>query len=159
MRHDLSLQRIPLLLFGHHFPPGAGEESPRGQHESGAGPKMTASWVLLDRRTGRSEPPGQKEQPEQSSLWCRSRSGSRGSTCLFPPPVPRCQPPSAGQKSGVGEVAAHCSLGASWCTGTATERSSVPSGSGGRESGPPKATGIIIVMLTRTTVTAAAATI
>ena len=30
----------------------------------------------------------------------------------------RCRPPSAGEKSGVGGVAAHCSLGASWRIGT-----------------------------------------
>ena len=125
VRHYLSLQRIPLLPFGHHFPPGTGERSLGGQHESGAGPKddcfLGASWPKNpEKRT-----PGREGAAcEWSSLSRRVPwRGSGQSTCLFPwelprPPVARCRPPSAGEKSGVGEVAAHCSLGASWCIGT-----------------------------------------
>ncbi|CAI9172771.1 unnamed protein product [Rangifer tarandus platyrhynchus] len=51
----------------------------------GQGQRMTASWVLLDRRTGRNEPPGQKEQPEQSSLWRRvPQRDHAGAPASFP---------------------------------------------------------------------------
>lgn len=153
--HVSPLATISLPVLGK----GASEDS----MNLGQGQRMTASWVLLNRRTRRNEPPGQKRQPERSSLWRRvPQRDQAGAPASFPgswrgPPCRGAGPLLQGRNLALGRWQPTAPWEPAGALGPATEWSSVPPGSGGRESGPPKARGIIIVMLTGTTVTAAAA--
>lgn len=140
-----ALATIFLLVPGN----GASEEL----RNLGQGQRMTASWVLLDRRTWGNEPL-KKTACERSSLPhrvpCRIRPEHLPLPWELPPaPLWRGAGPLLQGRNLALWVAAHCSLGASWCTGTSCRTEFCSPGSV-RESGPPGCDGIIIVMLTRT---------